>query len=178
MKTGSNSVGRAFAAVIALPACCVVAPAATRADVSDVGSLTRRPSTPIVTTRAWVVSGTPPAPVIAARAGQVVVTENSSPARSGGAIVAGDQLTSQCPELCTRCSVGWMVMVPRPASESRSVTGSWAVAPLVVSVPALKVAMVTCRSVNAAALAGTKSAGGLATSRRMAAQSCLLQAAR
>ena len=125
MKTGSKNVGCAFAAVIAVLACCAVAPAATRADVSEVASLTRLPSTPIVTCRAWVVSGTPPAPVIAARAGQVVVTVSSSPARSGGAIVAGDQSTSQCPERWTRCSVGLIVMVPRPVRPSRSVTGSW-----------------------------------------------------
>ena len=74
VKTGSKNVGCAFAAVIALPACCAVAPAATSADVSEVASLTMLPSTPMVTCCVWPVSGTPPAPSIAARAGHVVVT--------------------------------------------------------------------------------------------------------
>ena len=57
-------------------------------------------------------------------------------------------------------------------------TGSVAVDPLVFSVPAVKVARPTPRSVNAALLTSVKSAGGLATSCCMAVQSCLLQAAR
>ncbi len=161
--------------MIALPACCAVAPAATSADVTEVASLTRFPSTPIVTSWAWVVSGAPPAPVIGARAGQVVVTASWSPARSGGAIVAGDHATSQCPERCTRCSVGLIVMGPRPARSSRSVTGSAAVAPLVFIVPALKLALLTCRLVNAAVFTATKSAGGLSVSGRIAVQSCVAQ---
>ena len=53
-----------------------------------------------------------------------------------------------------------------------------AVDPVVFIVPAVKVALLTCRSVNAAVLTATKSAGGLSTSCRMAVQSCLLQADR
>ena len=178
VKTGSKNVGCAFAAVIALAACCVVAPAATSAEVSEPASLIRLPSTPTVTCCPWVVSGAPPAPVIAARAGHVVLSASRSPARSDGAIVAGVQATSQCPERWTRCRVGRRVTVPRPLSVSRSVTGSWAVEPVVFIVPAVKLAWATCRSVNAAELTDTKSAGGLSASWRIPAQSCLLQAAR
>src|ERR1035441_9096020 len=70
VKTGSKNVGWALAAVIALLACCAVAPAVTSADASDAALLTHAPSTPIVTTGPWVVSGVPPAPRIGARAGR------------------------------------------------------------------------------------------------------------
>ena len=178
MRTGSKNVGCAFAAVIALLACCAVAPAATSADDSDVASLTRLPSTPMVTSCAWLVSGAPPEPVIAARAGHVVITVSWSPARSGGAIVAGVHATRQCPERCTRCRVGLIVTVPRPASSSRSVTGSCAVDPVVFIVPGVKVALVTSRPVNAAEFTATKLAGGLSVSCRIAVQSCVAQAER
>src|ERR1035441_598108 len=59
VKTGSKNVGWALAAVIALLACCAVAPAVTSADASDAALLTHAPSTPIVTTGPWVVSGVP-----------------------------------------------------------------------------------------------------------------------
>ena len=103
------------------------APAATSADFSVAALEILAPSTPIVTTWPWLVSGVPSAPRTAARAGQVVRRDSWSPARSGGAIVAGDHFTSHVPCDSTRCKADLMVMVPRPASVRRSVTGALAV---------------------------------------------------
>ena len=69
-------------------------------------------------------------------------------------------------------------MVPRPASVSRSVTGALAAEPLVCIVPAAKLAWRTVRLLNAAWFTEVKSAGGSLVSCRIAAQSCLAQAAR
>ena len=71
-----------------------------------------------------------------------------------------------------------MVTVPRPARVSRSVIGPAAVLPVVLIAPAVKLAVRTDRSVNAARFTAVKSAGGSEVSCRMAAQSCLDQAAR
>ena len=178
MKTGSKNVGWSLAAVIALPAAAAGAPAATSADFSEAAFLIRAPSTPIVTTWPWLVSGVPCGPRMAARAGQLVFRDSWSPARNCGAIVAGDHFTSHLPCASTRCRADLMVMVPRPASVSRSVTGALAVALLVCMVPAVKAACRTARLVNAAWFTGVKSAGGALVSCRIAAQSCLAQAAR
>ena len=138
----------------------------------------REPSTPIVTTPPWVVNGAPPEPRMGARAGHVFFTDSWSPARSCGAIVAGDQVTSQWPWFCTRFSVDLIVIVPTPVSASRSVNGSVAFDPLVTVVPGVKVAWCTPRLVNAALFTVVKSAGGCETSCCIAAQSCLAQAAK
>ena len=135
MKTGSNQVGLALAAAIALLAWAGVAPAPTSAVTSEAGCLIRCPSTPIVTIGACTVSGAPLAPRIGARGAQVVCSSSWPPVRSGGAIVAGDQATSHFPERWTSRSTVRMVTVPMPEIASRSETGSDARAPSVRSVP-------------------------------------------
>ena len=71
-----------------------------------------------------------------------------------------------------------MVTVPRPASVSRSVTGALAAELFVCIGPAAKLAWRTVRLPNAAWFTAVKSAGGSLVSCRIAAQSCLVQAAR
>src|SRR5580692_5428760 len=115
---------------------------------------------------------------MAARAGQDRCSESCSSAFSWGAIVAGDQVTSQWPWLSTRFRVDLIVIVPTPVSASRWVNGSVAVDPLVTVVPGAKVAWCTPRLVNAALFTAVKSAGGFQTSCCIAAQSCLAQAAK
>ena len=178
MKTGSKYVGWVLAAVIAALAAAAGAPAATSADFSEAAFLIRAPSTPMVTTWPWLVSGVPCAPRMAARAGQVVCRDSWSPARSCGAIVAGDHSTRHLPCARMRCNADLMVMVPRPASVSRSVIGALAVELLVCMVPAVMLACRTVRLRNAAWFTGVKSAGGAMVSCRIAVQSCLAQAAR
>ena len=70
------------------------------------------------------------------------------------------------------------VIVPSPRSWNFSVTGSCAVVPLVVSVPAVKLAFCTVRPVNAAWLTAVKFAGGWLTSCCIPDQSCLAQSDR
>ena len=178
MKTGSKYVGWVLAAVSAVLTAAAGAPAATSADRSEAASFIRAPSTPIVTTWPWLVSGVPSAPRMAARAGQVVCRDSWPPARSCGAIVAGDHFTSHLPCTSTRCRAEERVTVPRPASVSRSVTGALA-AELFVSIgPAAKLARRTVRLLNAARFTDVKSAGGSLVSCRIAAQSCRAQAVR
>ncbi len=178
MKTGSKKVGWALAAAIAVPAADAGAPAATSAERSEAAFLIRAPSTPMVTASPWLVSGVPPAPRMPARAGQAVARVSLPPVRSCGTIVAGDHFTSHFPFSSTRCREDLRVMAPRPASVSRSVTGSLAADPLVVIVPAVKLACRTLRRSNATWFTGVKSAGGSLASCRIAAQSCLPHAAR
>ena len=178
MKTGSKYVGWVFAAAIAVSAAAAGAPAVTSADFSAAALEILAPSTPIVTTWPWPVSGVPCAPRTAARVGHAVRRDSWSPARSGGAIVAGDHFTSHVPCDSTRCKTDLIVMVPRPASVRRSVTGALAACWPACMAPAVKLAWRTVRSRNAAWFTDVKSAGGLLVSFCIAAQSCLAQAAR
>src|ERR1700742_1485016 len=124
VNTGSKKDGWAWAAVIALLACCWVAPAATSALVRLAAFLILLPSTPIVTLLAWVVRAWPLAPRIAARAGQVSCSESLSLAPSLGVIVDGAQLTSHLPLTFFSRSVVFRLIVPSALSCSFSVTGS------------------------------------------------------
>ena len=178
MKTGSKYAGWVLAAAIALSAAAAAAPAATSADFTTAAFLIRLPSTPIVTTWPWLVSGVPCVSRTAARAGHVVRRDSWSPARSGGAIVAGDHFTSHVPWESTRCKADLIVMVPRPASVRRSMTGSLAASWPACMGPAVKLAWRTLRSRNAAWFTAVKPAGGPLVSFCIAAQSCLAQAAR
>ena len=151
-----------------------VAPAATSADCTASASLIRTPSTPIVTT--WPVVTKVPRPRRGWPRGPARSHSDSwSPGSSCGAIVAGDQWTSHFPWTWTRCSVGWMLMVPTPVSASVSVNGSLAVDPL-RGVPAVKLASWTAMSANAAWFTAVKSAGGFETSCCITAQFCSDQA--
>ena len=154
------------------------APAARSAARSEAAFLTRAPSTPIVTTWPWLVSGVPSAPRMAARAGQVVRRDSRSPAPNCGAIVVGDHFTSHLFCTSTSCRAEEMVTVPRPDRVSRSVTRALAAELFVCAGPAAKLAWRTVRLRNAAWLTDVKSAGGSLVSCRIAAQSCLAQAAR
>src|SRR5215471_9450731 len=178
VKTGSKYVGFALACASAAATCGFVAPAATSAVVSDFGFLTRLPSSPTITTCACVVSGAPPAPRMGARAGQLVRSLSLSPARSCGAIVEGDQRSSQCPPRFTRSMVVLMLIWPIVPSVRCSVTACCAVSPSCRIGPVLNEAAVTPRLAKAAWLTAVKSAGGLAVSRRIAAQSWCDQPAR
>ena len=126
----------------------------------------------------WLVSGVPCTPSTAARAGQVIRRDSWSPARSGGAIVAGDHFTSHVPFASTSCRADLTVTVPRPASVRCSVTGALAVDRPVRMGPAVNLAWRTVRLRNAAWFTAVKSAGGRLVSFCIAAQSCRAQAAR
>ncbi len=137
VNTGSNQAGLALAAVRAAFTCDAGAPEAISVRASEAACLTRWPSTPTVTCGAWVVSDAPPAPRIAARAGQVVWSASRPPGLSCGAMAAGVQLTCQFPDRWTSRSTVLIVTVPMPAMARRWVTGSAAVVPLAFSRPAL-----------------------------------------
>ena len=140
----------------------------------------RLPTTPAMTLVTVWVSGTPPAPRTGARDGHTRVTASVSPVPRAGLIVFGDQAIRHVPLRSVRRTVVTGFQVPAWGRSKCSVTRARAVFPeeAVMTRPAVKVARVTPRDANAAALTDLKSAGGAATWRRMAVQPPRPQAAR
>src|SRR5690349_23899746 len=140
----------------------------------------RLPTMPTTSRSTVRVSGTPPAPRTGAREGHSRVTAIESPAPREGLIVAGDQTTRHVPLRLARCTVVTGSQAPAWGRSKCSVTRALAVFPdeATVVVRAVKDAWVTPSALNAAALTGTKLAGGPAVSFCIAVQSPLPQAVR
>ncbi len=169
-----------MACAIAWLTCAGVAPAASRAARTALALVMRLPTTPTTTLVTVWLSGVPSPPRIAARDGHARVSPIVSPARSTGLIVSGDQAIRQAPLRSTRCTVVTGFQAPAFGRLKCSVTRMLTAFPegAVRVRPAVKVACVTSRPANTAALTDAKSAGGRATWRRIAAQSPLPQAPR
>lgn len=105
VNTGSKSSGDVSARASACVTSAAVAPAASRSVRTALALVMRLPTTP---TTMWVtvsVSGTPPAPRIAARGGHARSAASVSPWCSAGLIVAGDQATRHTPPRSARRTV-------------------------------------------------------------------------
>jgi hypothetical protein len=127
-----------------------------------------------------LVSDLPPAPKIGARLGQMVLTASFSPVLNDGLIVAGDQLTSQSLSCLTIRTVVAVVQAPTCGSANRSLTCALAESAdfAIVIGPAPNDAWEIPSALNAWEFTEVKSAGGLSTSERIAAQSPRPQSSR